>query len=261
VVTNLQQVHGRDEAASHERRLDRGLGIPGQQGAEPAVPHQQHDGAVVDVALRKRRRRIGPGRIQHLHGRRAVQGERLAGYQCADGDRIGERVRQEAVIRGVLERDAGMQDRSNAEPIEGVDEAGHVILVRMAEREDVDPSRPERQIGAQAAKGELRVRTAIHQHRRAGRCLEQDGVALADVEHRHVKATVRTAGQGDPSQHQHEASEGGQRADEPGQGGHRAGHRLVGDATRRIGGWAIRAERPAAEREQREPCDGERRWH
>jgi hypothetical protein len=58
VVPDLQQVH-RLEPPAHQRPLDRGLGIAGEQGRERAVPQEQHHRPVVDVTLRERQRRIG----------------------------------------------------------------------------------------------------------------------------------------------------------------------------------------------------------
>lgn len=59
MVTDLQHVNRPQCIASQERRLDRRLGVAGQQGSEAAVAEEQHHRAVVDVALRKQRRRIG----------------------------------------------------------------------------------------------------------------------------------------------------------------------------------------------------------
>lgn len=58
-MANLEQVDIRHQAAPQQQRLDRRLGVAGQQGSEAAVAEEQHHRAVVDVALRKRRRRIG----------------------------------------------------------------------------------------------------------------------------------------------------------------------------------------------------------
>ena len=63
MVSHLQQVDARQDAASEEGRLDRSLGVAGEQRCEPAVAQDQHDRSVVDVALGSRGRGVGRGRI------------------------------------------------------------------------------------------------------------------------------------------------------------------------------------------------------
>ena len=107
-MPDLQQVD-RLEPAAHERRLDRRLSIAGEQGREAAAAQQQHDGSVVDVALGKRQRRIGLGRVEHLDRRRRVERQRGARPCEPDGDAGLGRIGQQAIVGGVLEADAGMQ--------------------------------------------------------------------------------------------------------------------------------------------------------
>ena len=95
--------------------------------------------------------------------------------------------------------------RSDPESIEDVDQPGDVVLVRVAQHEQVDAPREERQVRADAAQRELRVRTAVDQHRRAVRRLDEDRVALADVEHGQVEAPVRARRDRDREQHRHQA--------------------------------------------------------
>jgi hypothetical protein len=54
VVGGLEHVDGGDQAAIEECLFDHSLGAAGQHRAEPAVPHDGHDGAVVDVAVGER---------------------------------------------------------------------------------------------------------------------------------------------------------------------------------------------------------------
>jgi hypothetical protein len=59
VVAHLQDVDPGDLAARQQGRLDRCLGVAGQQGTEPTVPQEEHDRSVVDVSLGKGGGRIG----------------------------------------------------------------------------------------------------------------------------------------------------------------------------------------------------------
>ena len=86
-----------------------------------------------------------------------------------------------------------MEHRADPEAVEHVDEPGDVVLVRVAEHEQVDAAGEERQVRADPAQRELGIRAAVDEHRRAARRLDQDRVALADVEHRDDAAARRAA--------------------------------------------------------------------
>jgi hypothetical protein len=90
-----------------------------------------------------------------------------------------------------LEADAGVEDGPDPESRQDLDQPGDVILVRMAQHEQVDAAREEREIGAQPAEGELGVRTTIDEHGGAVRRLDQDRVTLTDVQHGDVQEAVR----------------------------------------------------------------------
>ncbi|HUF05953.1 MAG TPA: hypothetical protein VMP86_01045, partial [Candidatus Binatia bacterium] len=90
-----------------------------------------------------------------------------------------------------------MQHGADLEPREHLDEAGDVILVWMAEDEQVDTTCEEGQVLAHAAQRELWVWTAIHEHRRAAGGLHEDRVALPDVHDRHVQPAVGQPREGD----------------------------------------------------------------
>jgi hypothetical protein len=192
VVADLQHVHRRQDTTGHERCLDWRLRIPGQQRGEAAVAEQHHDRAVVDVAFGQWRGRIGLARVQDLDRRGRIQCERLPrAAERSVQHRFGGRLGQEMVVGRILECDAGVEEGTNAESFEHADQAGDVILVRVAEHQNVDPMGVERQVRAQATQGQLRIGTAVDEHRGAGGRLDQDRVALADVEHGQVQPSVR----------------------------------------------------------------------
>ena len=87
-------------------------------------------------------------------------------------------------------RRPGMKKVADLESAEGLDKPRNVVLVRVAEHDDIDPSRMERQVRTDPTQRELRIRTAVDEHRRAARRLHQDRVSLADVEDGHVQEPV-----------------------------------------------------------------------
>lgn len=210
-MSDLEQVHDRKDAASDEHCLDRRLGVAGEEGGEPTVAQDHHHRAVVDVALGERRGRIGLGGIEDLDRRRGIEREDRAGSRERAGqDRLGGSIGEQAVMRRVLEPDPGVKERADLESVEGVDQPRDVVLVWVAEHHHADPSRVERQVRTNPTQRELRIGTAVDEHGRAGRRLDQDRVALADVEDGDVEPTVGPRRDGDGDEHDQEPSANGE---------------------------------------------------
>jgi hypothetical protein len=164
VVADLQHVDRPEHAARDEGGLDRFLGISGQEGREPAVPEHRDHRAVVDVAVGEWRQRIGLGGGEDLEGREPAQRQALSCSRDDDRDAGGRRVGEKAVVGRVLERDGGVDEDADAEPVEDVDEPGHVVLVGMTEEENVDATAVERQIRPEPSQRALRVGAAVDEH-------------------------------------------------------------------------------------------------
>jgi hypothetical protein len=190
VVPDLEDVDARDEPAADQKSLDRTLRITGQQCREPAVADENDDRSIVDVALGKGACRIRLGRVEHLDRGGLVERDRLSGSGDGDGRPRARRIGHEAVVRRIRKWDARVQDGSHPESLEDFHQSGDVVLVRVAEEQDVDLAREEGKVCAQAAQGQLGIRPAVDQHRGSARRLEEDGVALADVEHGHMQQAV-----------------------------------------------------------------------
>jgi hypothetical protein len=79
VVTDLEHVDRRNQAALEEQPLDGRLGVPGQQRGEAAVAQERDDRAIVDIAFGQRQARIGFGRVDDLQARGSVEVEDRAG--------------------------------------------------------------------------------------------------------------------------------------------------------------------------------------
>jgi hypothetical protein len=103
-----------------------------------------------------------------------------------------------------------------------------VVLVRMRQHQQVDASHEERQVRADAAQRQLRIRPAVDEHRRSARRLDQDGVALADIERGDVQASIWLRAERDRQQHGDEADADRQRAKDAAE--HRLGDDAVGPA-------------------------------
>ena len=151
-MADLEEVDRRDRASADERRLDRGLRVASEQGREARMAEQQHDRAVVDVALREWCGCIDHGRVDDLDRGGSVEREPLPGARDADRHAPPDcGVGEERAVRGVLEVGSGVQEGPDAEAVEDVHEAGDVVLVRVREDHDVDGAPEERQVRAEAA--------------------------------------------------------------------------------------------------------------
>lgn len=148
MVPSLQHVHRSEQPASEQDSLDRRLGVTSQQCRETTQLQPQHDRTVIDVVLRKRRIGVGLGGIENGGDGVRAEIEPLAGACQHDRDSGARRIGHQAVVGRVLERDSGVEHGTHAVAVEDVDQARHVILVRMADHEQVDPSRKERQVRA-----------------------------------------------------------------------------------------------------------------
>ena len=164
VMSDLEHVDRPQNAATDERCLHRRLGVAGQQRRESGMAQYEHDRAVVDVALRQRGRCIGLRGEQDLERGRRIQRQHLAGSGEPDLDGCGGRVGQQSVEGGILEADAGMQDGTDPMPVQDLDEPGDMILVRMAQDQQIDPACEERRVRTEAAQCQLRVRTPVDEH-------------------------------------------------------------------------------------------------
>jgi len=189
-MADLEKIDRRQQVARDQGCLHRCLRIPGQQGREAAMAQQEHDRSVVDVAIRERCCRIRIGGVEHLDRGGCVERHDLPRPSNCQRDGRACRIGQQAIVGRIFVGDSGVQDCADAEALDHLQQAGDVVLVRMAEHEQVDATREERQVRAQAPQGELGIRTAVHQHGGARRSLDDDGVALADVEHRHVQPAI-----------------------------------------------------------------------
>ena len=108
---------------------------------------------------------------------------------------------------------ARLDDLADSVSVQQQRQPGDVILVRVGQHHHVEPAVPCRNALAEERHESVWIRTGVDQHSPAVGSLEQDRVALADVEHRHVQPTIRA---GAVDQHQQHAQTGeAERGHEP----------------------------------------------
>ena len=254
-MADLQDIDLEQEPAIDEHPFHRCLGVSREEGTEPSVAKDHHDRAVVDVALGQGCRRIGVAGVENLDPRQGVERERCA--LSGEGDvehRLGWRFVQEMVVRWILECDPGMQERPDSKAVEHVDEPGDVVLVRVAQHQHVDPPREERQVRPEPTQREPGVGPAVDQHRGAARRLHQDRVALSDVEHGQVQATIGPGRDGNGEEDRGQGCSGGQRSEQTHRQGWAVGERIRGAS---VVGWVVGAKRPRRQPDDRQPRGGE----
>ncbi len=251
MMTDLEHVDLRDRAAREQLGLDGRLGVAGQQRRKASVCEQQDDRAVVDVPVRQWRGRLGRAGVEHRDIGRRVERDVLSGAGDDDRRRRSVRIGQQALEGGILVADARLEDGADAEAVEHVDQSGDVILVRMGQHQQVDASREERQVRADASKGELRIRAAVDQHGGTGGRLDQDGVALSDVERREVQPPVGLRAEGDRQEHADQSDGDRQRPYQPSQPWMGTCRLRLEPAVERL--ESRTARRPTGDAEEREP--------
>ena len=216
MVTDLEHVDRTEEPAICEPTFHRSLRVAGQQRDECPRAQESDDRAVVDVAVGQWPRHVGSGRVEDLERGGGVDLEALAGpaqHQAEAG--LAARIGQEAGVGRVVERNPGMDQHPDPEARHYLDQARDVVLVRMREEHHVDPALEERQVRAEAAKGEVRVGATVDEHGAPGRGLDQDRVTLADVERGQMQPSVGQTGQADRAQQRHAGEDDPLRAQDP----------------------------------------------
>jgi hypothetical protein len=137
------------------------------------VADDHHDRAIVDVAFREWGGCVGLRGVEDLDRCCRIEQEPLARPYLHDARRgLQVGIGHEVVVGGVLEADAGMEQGADPEPGQHVDQAGDMVLVGMAQHQQVDAARKERQRVAEATQRQLRVRAAVDEHGGAARCLD-----------------------------------------------------------------------------------------
>jgi hypothetical protein len=191
MVRDLQQVDRR-QATGEELGVDALLDVPREQ--EPATGDlaEEHDRDVVDAgpgvawplgdAVGVRPEDAESDRVE----RQSITGREAAARRPAVGEDLCPRV----VARTGPEH-PGLVDPAHPVPMEQQGQPGDVVLVRMAEHEDVDPPVPWRQPLVERDEQPTRIRAAVDDHPSAATTFNEDPVALPDVEDDDARHAIR----------------------------------------------------------------------
>jgi hypothetical protein len=195
VVCDLEHIDVR-ESARKEQRIDILLDVTGQQEASPRHRAEQHDRHAIDrrtVARRLARDVVAlrPDRDEgDLVHPQAVAGGDGEAARCT-------RPRQPRVPRlvgGTGPTHAWLEHRPDAVAVQQQDQAGHMVLVRMGQHDRVDPPVPRGHPAVELLEEAIRVGPAVDKQPPATRALDEDGVALAHIEHGQAGYTRPPAG-------------------------------------------------------------------
>lgn len=184
VVGDLQQVDRR-EPARDELGIDVVLHVARQEEAPAGDGAEEDDRAVVRGAVVRRvaRGQASGIRPQHPEVDRAER-EPRAGGERRVGDRpIGDRGLQR-LVAGPVAGEPRLVHATDAIAVQEEREAGSVVLMRVAQDDEVDPVVPRREALVEDPDEPRRIRAAVDEEPPAVGRLHEDRIALPDVEDR-----------------------------------------------------------------------------
>jgi hypothetical protein len=185
VMGDLEEVQRRQPVAD-ERRVDRLLDVTREQESLAADGAKEHDRHVVDAgpAVGRLARHLSADRPQDAHvdlvdmqpiARRESVPSRSPGLREPGDPRR---------ISGTRTVHPGLEDAPDAIAIQEACQTRHVVLVRVSQDDAVEPAIPWRDVRVEGDQQPGRVGPSVDQQTPAARPLDEDRVALADVEHR-----------------------------------------------------------------------------
>jgi hypothetical protein len=183
MVRDLEQVDLR-QSLRQQRWIDVLLDVPGQQ--EPPLTHdaEQDHRHVVDAGpgIRWLRRDLTADGPQHAH-RDLVDRQPVAGPDREAWRRPGP---SEPIdpgrVAGSRSAHAGLEDAADTIAIEQQGEPGDMVLVRVRQDDRVEPPVPRRDSPIELDEEPVRIGPAVDQEPPPVGALDEDRVALADIE-------------------------------------------------------------------------------
>jgi hypothetical protein len=194
---HLQQVD-MGQAAGHQDRVDLLLDVAGQQEALPTEGPEEDDRDVVDRCPAIGRvachgPSIGPQDPQVDR----VELESIPGREQLGRSSLEGQAGTKRVIRRPRSDHARLEDPPDAVALDEARQAARVILVGVAQDQDIDPPVPRGNPGIELEDQAIRVRAAVDQHPAAAVALDEDGVALPHVEDGDVDSAIRPGSDAD----------------------------------------------------------------
>jgi hypothetical protein len=194
VMGDLEQVQAAAvcDARRKELGVDRLFDVAREEQAASSKAYVQHGRHVVDPGARIRGLwgHAATLRPQQLE-RGVVQAQDVAGGEAApiEGQPIERLV--EGGVSGTRTAHPDLGHGVYPVPLEEEREPSHVVLVWMGQHEQVDPPVPTGQLRVECHEKAVGIRSAIDEHPAPSIALDEDGVALSDVEHGHAQAPIR----------------------------------------------------------------------
>jgi hypothetical protein len=190
------------EAAADELGIDALLDVAGEEEPVLADLAQEDDGHVVD-------RRAAVGRpLRHAVRVRPedpeadpVEAQPVAGRQPAMWRAAGGQRRRPRSIAGTRPNHARLVHATDPVPREQRRQARHVVFVRVGQHQDVDASVPGRQSLIEGDEEASRIGPTIDEEPPAAATLDQDSIALTDIEDNHAHEPVWVMRQRDGQPH------------------------------------------------------------
>ncbi len=193
VVRDLEDVDGR-QAGRQERRVDVLLDVAGQQEASVADGPEQDHRDVVDSRpavgrLERDRAADGPAHLE----RDVVDGQPVAGGDDPVGRRRPARQgRDPGLVARAWAAHPRLEHPLDVITIEEQGQPRDVVLVRVRQDHDIDPPVPRGQPPIELDEQAIRVGAAVDEQSAAAGALDEDGVALPDVEDGEARDAARS---------------------------------------------------------------------
>ncbi|HYH92176.1 MAG TPA: hypothetical protein VD763_03370, partial [Candidatus Saccharimonadales bacterium] len=192
------------QAGSEQRWVDPFLDVAGQQEPTIADAAEEHDRDVVDARPRVRRRGwdLAADRPQDPQVQ-LVDTDAIPGRKPQSDRRTGsgEPLRKGG-IAGPWPAHPRLEDLPDPVPIEEQRKAGDMVLVRMREDHRIDPAVPRRDPPIEPHEQSVRVGAAVDEQAATTRPLDEDRVALPDIEDHDARDTGRSTDDDGP-RHRH----------------------------------------------------------
>ena len=192
MVGDLEDVHRR-QAACNKHRVDLLLDVAGQQKSPAGSLAEQHDRHVVDAragigGLVRNSASVGPEDSQMG----VVDGDPITSRESDRHETDCRRRRRPGAVARTWTTHARLVDAGDFVARQEETQAGDVVVVRVSQDQGINASIPGRQPLVERDEESVRIGAAIDQESAPAGTLDQNRVALPDVEHDDPGPAVRS---------------------------------------------------------------------
>jgi hypothetical protein len=192
VVGDLEEVDHWQPTAD-QLGVDALLDVAREQEAMAAELSEQHDRDVVDgrAAIGRPLGYAAWVRPEHTEPD-VVERQAISGGEGSMGQTALREVRNPRRVPGSRADHPWLEDPGDAVPAQQHGEPGHMVLVGVCQHEGVDPVIPRRKPLVEGDEETPGIGPAVDEHPATVAALDEDGIALADVEHDDLGRPIRT---------------------------------------------------------------------